>query len=133
MTDTSTCPTCRNAQATVKPMPNRDALSVTCECCGNFVLVNSAEPGLRRRKPDPRLIAWIRQQHDAGEKPEIDSTTLERVSTAAPDYSVAEKQQLFLQWLAKTIKVPGDVARVRDQSDWPAIWARDPGIPSRRR
>jgi len=127
MTDAFTCPICRNEQATVKPTPNgRDALDITCKCCGSFEIAGTAEPAVRERRPEPRLIAWIRQQHDAGEKPKIDSTTLERVIAAAPDYSVAEKQQLLLQWLAKMIKVPGDVARVRDQSDWPVIWARDP-------
>jgi len=91
------------------------------------VITGSAEPGLRSRKnPDSRLVAWIRRQSEAGETPEIDSSTHDRVIAAAPEYSVAEKQVLLLQWLAKKIKVPGDVAKVRPPMDWPVIWGNNP-------
>jgi hypothetical protein len=120
----SECPVCGLDIDTVEVSDRGEKTTCNCRRCGRFTITSIASAkvdGNSRFK----LSAWIRDKTErCVEAPEITSGNFEQVVDSFREYTVTEKQKLFLKFLSSKSKYPGDKIAFNAEYDFPVVWAR---------
>lgn len=114
------CPLCKNSAHWGE---QKDAVyEVRCGCCGTFDIGTMAARQLEEGV-NSRLCAWVRQQHDLGERPCFrGDAAIKELKERLVVPSIAEKKQKLLRWVAGKSKFPGDRVEIFPKRDWPVAW-----------
>lgn len=98
---------------------------VRCQRCGNFTLTEDALSLQDLKDEDKyKLSAWTREKTESGQPvPCISADNLRAIISSFPDYGVADKQRLLLQFLAEISTYPGKFVTLDYLTLWPRIWA----------
>ncbi len=101
------CPVCNHEKSELKgEAPLNLKFFVNCPQCGKYWIEDGLNPFSDEEKPY-LISAWIREQNERGEKPEITTDTLERLRKI-PDPTVSEKQLYLMQALERRTSYPGE-------------------------
>ena len=117
------CPICKLKEERVRSETRGDSLSIDCHRCGSYQMSGTAVAMSRSRPAAFGLSAWIRSQDPAGQKPMINSSTLDDVANRLPKYRVSEKQLVFLRALERMSDFPGKALLVFKEFDFPLAWS----------
>lgn len=116
---------CKIDEQNVRIWDYGERISLECARCGKFTITRTAAAMLDRKGLNHRFSAWIRQQQEGGNIPEIDSGVLRKVELELPTYKVTEKQLLLLQAFGRQTEYSGEAFDVITPYDIPLAWASD--------
>lgn len=115
------CPVCLTSEGNAETHPTRDATSIKCMQCGDFLLAGLAAAILKNEPKSDRwkLSAWIRDQ-----APDlVTSQTIEQANEAAIP-SLLRRAEKMLRWLAENFR-GGKHFSFEDLGKWEA-WKNTP-------
>ncbi|MBN1507349.1 MAG: hypothetical protein JW955_10915 [Sedimentisphaerales bacterium] len=121
------CPICKHNQGVVRDvLTNGDMESCQCPVCGKYA-VSFEWSSVREQSPsDRKLSAWIREQNEQGETPELTRKRIEIVQASLPNYRPIEKQLKLLQALERRSRAPGELVNLTLDVDFSLAYASNP-------
>jgi hypothetical protein len=111
------CPICLSGESTEKNHPTRDAVTVVCLQCGEFLIATSAVAALRSAPNASRwkLSAWIREFSPSM----VGSSDVDRgLESVAP--SLTHRADRMLRWIVSAFP-PGTSFSLNDLGKWKAL------------
>ena len=125
------CPICRDTLAQRREPPNQDALIVTCETCGQFVISGilarsfaSIPWSPKDEKLRPYLSAYTRQASDRGEHVVLEVDNWRDFARSHAGTSIQVRLRKTLEMLAKQSKEIGARVILRYERAYPLVDAK---------
>lgn len=101
-----------------------DGARIFCSRCGTYRVSGTLEAMILNGSlsVDPLVSSWIRRRADAGEEPLITSDTINEIVDSLPRYSVPQKVNVVLRFLADRTQVPGQAVPLHLELDGSLVW-----------